>query len=78
MRQWIPVISAAIIPGSGHVMLGRSMRGLIFVFWMIIFAYITYHLTSESISVIGRFSGGIAVWVISILEVQKISRLRRK
>jgi hypothetical protein len=77
MSRWLPVISAAIIPGSGHVILGRPMRGLVFLFWMVIAGYITYHLTMETTSLIGRLSGGLAVWVISILEVSKISRSRK-
>jgi hypothetical protein len=71
MPAWFPVIAAVIIPGSGYVLLSRPMRGLVMLFWMIILGYITLRLTSSQISIIGRFSGGIAVWAISVLEVHR-------
>lgn len=75
-RKWLPVLAAMIIPGSGHVILGRSKRGLILLFWMILFGFVTHQLAGEEISVVGKFSGGLAVWVISVLEVAKISQKR--
>jgi len=77
MSRRFTIFLAAAIPGAGHVILGRPMRGLIFVFWMVIFGYITYHLTNETVSLIGRISGGLAVWIISILEVSKISKTQK-
>lgn len=78
MPTWGPVLASFIIPGSGYVLLARPMRGLVMVFWMIIFGYITFHLTSQHISMLGRYAGGIAVWVISILEVYQITRKKVK
>ena len=77
MNAWLILILAAVIPGSGHVILGRPMRGLVFVFWIVIFGYVTYHLSGTHISLIGRLSGGIAVWTVSILEVNKMLRRRK-
>lgn len=77
MRAWAPVVAAFLVPGSGYVLLSRPMRGLVMIFWMCIFGYITFQLSSTNISVIGRYSGGIAVWVISILEVYHITRRKR-
>jgi TM2 domain-containing membrane protein YozV len=73
MRRGVAIVCALVIPGSGHVLLGRPMRGLVFLFWIIIFGWLTFHLTSEGVSLIGRLSGGIAVWVISVLEVSRTS-----
>jgi len=64
-----PIIAAMLIPGSGYLFLSRPMRGLVMLFWMCIFGYITYRLSTPEISAIGRYSGGIAVWTISVLEV---------
>ncbi len=73
--RWLLMVAALLIPGSGHVLLGRPMRGLLLLFWMCILAFVTFRLSNETISIVGRFSGGIAVWVLSVLEV---SRLRKK
>lgn len=77
MPAWGPVMAAFLVPGSGYVLLARPMRGLVMIFWMCIFGYITFQLSSPNISVIGRYSGGIAVWVISVLEVYHITRRKR-
>ncbi len=70
------IAAALVVPGSGHVLLGRPMRGLMLCFWMILFAVITWHLTPEHISRVGRLSGGIAVWVISVVEVARLAARR--
>ena len=74
MKRWLPVFAAGAIPGSGHVLLERPARGLIFLFWMIIFGYVTFHLTSEAVSTAGRLSGGFAVWIVSVLEVYRLAK----
>lgn len=78
MTTWGPVMAAFLVPGSGYVLLSRPMRGLIMIFWMCIFGYITFQLSSANISVIGRYSGGIAVWAISVLEVYHITFNKRR
>ena len=73
MRPWMATAAAIVVPGSGHVVLGRPMRGLILLFWMIIFATITWHLAPETVSRVGRLSGGFAVWAISVVEVARLA-----
>jgi hypothetical protein len=72
----ITLICAFIIPGSGHVILGKPGRGLLFVAWILFFGFITYQITSKNISLVGRFSGGLAIWVFSILEVVRLLKKR--
>jgi hypothetical protein len=74
MKRRLTIISAMIIPGSGHVILKKPVRGLMLVFWMLAMGFITYNITEESISFIGRYSGGFLVYLLSILEVWKISK----
>ena len=76
VKLWMATTAAILVPGSGHVLLGRPMRGLLLLFWMIIFATITYHLTPETVSRVGRLSGGFAVWAISVVEVTRMAARR--
>lgn len=76
MAIWLVVLSSFLIPGSGYVILGKPTRGLIMVFWMILFGFVTFNLTSENISFIGRAAGGIAVWTLSLVEVYQIAKKR--
>jgi hypothetical protein len=79
MKAWLALVGAVVVPGAGHVLLGRPMRGLILLFWMIILGYITFQLSSPAVSPIGRFAGGIAVWVLSVVEIWRMtSRARSK
>lgn len=73
---WLIVVASIIVPGSGHVLLGKPVRGLLLLFWMFVFGYITFQLTTIEISFIGRLSGGFAVWTISVLEVYRLVRKR--
>ena len=71
MKRGVAILCALIIPGSGHILIGRPMRGLVFLFWMIIFGWVTFRLTSEHVSMVGRLAGGIAIWAISVVEVSR-------
>lgn len=50
-------------------MIGRYQRGFIMLVWMLVMGFITYKLTDESISFVGRFSGGFAIYLLSVLDV---------
>jgi hypothetical protein len=70
------VAAAAIVPSAGHVILGKAPRGLMLAFWMIALGFITYKLAGPEISFWGRYSGGFAVWVLSVLDAAHLARLR--
>ena len=76
VKLWMLVVSAVIVPGSGYVITGRSVRGLLVLMWMFIFAFITYHLTDSSIPNLVRFSGGFIVWILSVIETWKTGKKR--
>ncbi|MGX7871798.1 hypothetical protein ACVDG5_001780 [Mesorhizobium sp. ORM6] len=62
------VLGAAIVlPGSGHVMLGLPVRGLQFLFFMVILAWATTKIAPPDASFIGRHA---------ILDAYKLARIR--
>ncbi|GAA1798577.1 hypothetical protein HC028_13645 [Planosporangium flavigriseum] len=66
------VLAAAILlPGSGQVINRTPVRGLVFVFYMLLLGAITYRLTTEHHSFLGRFSGGLFVYAISVLDAYR-------
>ncbi len=75
--RWVIIVSSMIIPGSGHVLLGKYTRGMLMVVWMFFFGFITYNITGPDISFIGKISGGILVWVLSVLEVYKLTSKKK-
>lgn len=74
MPYWLPVTAAMVIPGSGHVLLGFPFRGLQVLFFIGFFGFITYNLSGPDISIVGRFAGGLMVWVLSVVEIYSIKK----
>ncbi|RWP75224.1 hypothetical protein [Mesorhizobium sp.] len=71
------VLGAAIVlPGSGHVALGVPVRGLRFLFFMVILAWVTAKIAPADASFIGRHAGGVLIYALSILDAYKIARIR--
>ena len=78
MYPFIPVLLAALVPGSGHVALGKPVRGLIFVFGIVFFGALTDKLACPQTSFAGRYASGIAIWAISVVEVWRMARQKKR
>lgn len=71
------VLGAAIVlPGSGHVILGVPVRGLQFLFFMVILAWVTAKIAPSDASFVGRHAGGFLIYALSILDAYKLARIR--
>lgn len=70
------VLGAAVFPGCGHVMLGVAGRGLQFVFFTVILAWVTTKFAPPDASFIGRHAGGVLIYALSILDAYRIARTR--
>ena len=71
------VLGAAIVlPASGHVILGVPVRGLQFLFFMVILAWVTAKIAPADASFVGRHAGGVLIYALSILDAYKLARIR--
>lgn len=71
------VLGAAIVlPASGHVLLGIPVRGLQFLFFMVILGWVTTKVAPADASFIGRHAGGFLIYALSILDAYRIARIR--
>ena len=70
------VLAASAFPGCGHVMLGLASRGLQFIFFMVILAWVTTKFAPDDASFIGRHAGGVLIYTLSILDAYRIARIR--
>jgi hypothetical protein len=70
------VLLASLLPGAGHVMLGLAPRGLQFLFFMLIFGWLSLRLMPEHMSFFARHVGGIFIYGVSIQDAYRIA-LRR-
>lgn len=73
-RRKFILLASMLIPGAGHVISGKYKRGIILIFWMIFMGFLTSHFAKPGISMIGRYSGGFAVWVLSVLDVNNFTK----
>ncbi|MCB1441699.1 MAG: hypothetical protein KDJ72_01645 [Methyloceanibacter sp.] len=76
INPYLVLAIAIVLPGVGHVVAGMPSRGLVFVFFMLLFGWITYHLTTPDHSIIGRLAGGLFIYALSITDAYKWARFR--
>lgn len=68
---------AAILPGMGQVLNRQPLRGLIFVFFVILLGAFTLKTAGPEISFIGKVSGGLFVWAMAMMDAYRTARQRR-
>jgi len=71
VNPYLVLGAAVVLPASGHVLLGVPVRGLQFLFFMVILGWITTKLAGADASFIGRHAGAFL-----ILDAYKIARIR--
>lgn len=76
VQPYLVLAVALILPGVGHLLVRLPSRGLIFLFFTLLFGWITYHLTTPDHSWVGRYAGGLFIYSISVLDAYKNARLR--
>lgn len=62
---------AIVLPGVGQVLNRMPVRGLVFVFYIVLLGVITYRLTTPEHSFLGRYAGGLFVYAISVLDAYR-------
>ncbi|MFO0754547.1 MAG: hypothetical protein U0411_14635 [Thermodesulfovibrionales bacterium] len=76
VNPYVVLLVALVLPGVGHLLNGQTKRGLTMLFFMISLGWVTYHLTTEQHSFLGRHAGGLFVYAISLLDAYKWARYR--
>lgn len=76
LHPWAVMALAVLLPGVGHVASRQPVRGLIFLFFMILLGAFTATTAAPGVSVVGKYAGGLFVWAMSILDAYRIGRIR--
>lgn len=76
MNPRLVLLITIVLPGVGQVINRTPTRGLIFIFYMLLLGLVTFNLTTPEHSLIGRYSGGIFVYTISVLDAYKWATYR--
>lgn len=77
-KPWNPYLVLAVailLPGMGHVMIGRAVRGLQFAFFIVLFGWLTTKIAPPEATFIGRHAGGVFVWCLSVFDAYRSARV---
>ena len=69
------LLVSTLLPGVGHVMIGRAMRGLGFAFFTVIGFWLTAKFAAPDVSFVGRHAAGFFVWALSIPDAYRAAKL---
>lgn len=78
LSPWVVLATGALLPGMGQVLNNNATRAIVFVFFMISLAIVSYQFTTPQHSFLGRHAGGVLIYVISLVDAFRIARLRRE
>ena len=67
---------AIVLPGSGQVFNGEPVRGLMFVFFMLLLGGFTLQTAAPEVSIVGKLAGGIFVYAVSVVDAYRRARIR--
>ncbi len=71
------VLAAAIVlPGSGQVLNRQPVRGLVFVFFILLLGGYTLKTAAPDVSIVGKLAGGIFVYAMAVFDAYKQARIR--
>ncbi|MFV0299758.1 MAG: hypothetical protein ACK5IP_02555 [Paracoccus sp. (in: a-proteobacteria)] len=68
--------AALVLPGTGQVLNRQPVRGLMFLFFILLLGGYTLKTAAPEVSIIGKLSGGIFVYAMSIFDAYKQARIR--
>lgn len=69
------LLVAALLPGVGHVWIGRAARGLGVACFALVGGWLTAKFASPDASIVGRHAGGFFVWALSLVDAYRAARL---
>ncbi len=70
------LLAALLVPGSGHVWLGKASRGFMFLFFIVVFGWLSHKLMPATASIVGRNIGGIFVYGMSVIDAYRTAKLK--
>jgi hypothetical protein len=76
LNPYLVLAIAIVLPGMGHVVCGAVRRGLMLQLFMILGAFVTWHLAPAGASLAGKLAGGLFVYALSLPEAYRLARLQ--
>lgn len=76
LNPYLVMAVAILLPGCGQVLNHQPERGFRFLFFILLFGWLSFHLTTPAHSLLGRYAGGIFVYSLAVLDAYKWARMR--
>ena len=76
LNPYLVLTIAILLPGMGHVLSGAPRRALALQFFMVVLAFVTWHLSTPDTSMAGKLAGGLFVYAMSLPEAYRLAKLR--
>lgn len=70
------LVAALVLPGSGQVLNRQPVRGLMFLFFMLLLGGYTLKTAAPDVSIVGKLAGGIFVYAMAVFDAYKQARVR--
>lgn len=75
-NPYVVLASSIVLPGTGQVWNAQPVRGLVFVFFMLLLGGYTLKTAAPDVSLVGKLAGGLFVYAMSIFDAYKRARIR--
>ena len=76
MNPYLVVAIAVMLPGCGQVVNKQPVRGLMFLFFILLLGAFTLKTAGAEVSIVGKLAGGIFVYSLSVLDAYQNARMR--
>lgn len=76
VHPYVVLPVSILLPGMGQVLNRQPVRGLIFVFFVVLLGAFTLKTAAPYVSFIGKLAGGLFVWAMSAFDAYKTARIR--
>lgn len=76
LSPYLVLAAAVLLPGVGQVLNRQPVRGLIFVFFIILLGAFTLKTAAPEVSFVGKYAGGLFVWAMAVFDAYKTARIR--
>lgn len=76
VNPYLVLAAAILLPGTGQVLNRQPVRGLIFLFFMLLLGGFTLKTAAADVSLVGKFAGGIFVYAMAVFDAYRHARIR--
>ncbi|MCU9849654.1 hypothetical protein OEZ60_16765 [Defluviimonas sp. WL0024] len=76
VNPYLVLVAAILLPGTGQVLNRQPVRGLIFLFFMLLLGGFTLKTAAADVSLVGKFAGGIFVYAMAVFDAYRHARIR--